>query len=112
MPASPSLFWYVLQGALVYYMETFMALNAGIPTRMAMVGLAFVFAPAFLSENNEPPIGGITFHQAQKIAAERREQRRRREKAAARKLAQENTCAGSESLAPPARDTTFKSKQE
>lgn len=75
----------------MHYMETVLKLKAGTPTKAVLVGLAFVFAPAFQGEDTEEPIGGVTFHEAARIAEQRRSQRIRREKAAARetKLAEQ-----------------------
>ena len=62
-------------------METYHGLKAGTPIKLCLVGLAFIFAPAFTAGHSDEPVGGITFHEAERLAMQRRVQRLRREKA-------------------------------
>lgn len=71
----------LVQLAWMHYMETYHGLKAGTPIKLCLVGLAFIFAPAFTAGHSEEPVGGITFHEAERLAMQRRAQRLRREKA-------------------------------
>ena len=64
------------------YMVTYHGFKVSGPAAFCLVGIAFVFAPAFTARNSEEPVGGITFHDAERLAIQRRNQKLRREKAA------------------------------
>ena len=92
------------QAGLILYMEAHMGLKqVGLPTKVAMVAIAYIFAPAFVGEDKEQePVGGITFREAEKIAAARR----RRQQAEARTRARRSQSGaaqpeGEGAAAPP-----------
>ena len=66
------------QAIFCYYVGQQYGLTTDTPTTLMLVGIAFLFAPAFRGMDTEEP--GMTFYEAERLAAERRAQRIRREK--------------------------------
>lgn len=68
------------------YMEAHMGLKeVGMPTKVALVALAFIFAPAFVGEDTEQqPVCGLTLPEAEKIAAAHRQRQKAEARACAR----------------------------
>jgi hypothetical protein len=68
------------EAVFVYYMENHLGLKAGFPTKLSLAGLAFVFAPAFLGEEDEDePIASSTLSQAERTARAERLRRQRKQ---------------------------------
>jgi hypothetical protein len=67
-------------------MEAHMGLKeVGMPTKVALVALAFIFAPAFVGEDTEQqPVCGLTLPEAEKIAAAHRQRQKAEARACAR----------------------------
>ena len=68
------------------YMEAHMGLKeVGMPTKVALVALAFSFAPAFVGEDAEQqPVCGLRLREAEKIAAADRQRQKAEARACAR----------------------------
>ena len=102
-----------MQVALVVYLEAHMGLKeVGMPTKLAMVGIAFIFAPAFMGEEKEEPVGGISFLEAEQIAAARRRRRQHNEACKRDRQAQPGAGTPQSEGVPPARTVGGKHKQE